>query len=206
MIITVTRSAPLSVPVSVAYATSNGTAMAGDDYAAAAGTLTFKAGVAKQTFTISVTNDTLVEASETVNLTLSSPGGDAILGARSTAVLTITSEDKGGTLKLSAATYSVSEAGPAAIITVTRTGGTASAVSVDFDASAGTAVPGTHFVPAAGTLVFASSEMSKTFAVLILDDQVASGNRTVNLTIGNVGGGGVLGSPTSALLWIVDSQ
>jgi hypothetical protein len=89
---------------------------------------------------------------------------------------------------------------------VTRTGGTASEVTLDFDASPGTAVPGTNFVPVSGTLVFASGELSKTFAVLILDDQVAGANTTVNLTIGNAGGGGTLGAPTSGVLWIVDLQ
>jgi hypothetical protein len=204
--ITVTRSAPTTGAVTVSYATSNGTALAGSDYSTAAGTLTFNSGVTKQTFTVSISNDTLVEPSETVNLTLSSPGGGAILGARSTAVMTITSEDKGGTLQLSAGTYSASEAGPTALITVTRTGGTASEVTLDFDASPGTAVPGTNFVPVSGTLVFASGELSKTFAVLILDDQVAGANTTVNLTIGNAGGGGTLGAPTSGVLWIVDLQ
>jgi hypothetical protein len=206
LVITVTRSAPTTGAVTVSYATSNGTALAGSDYSAAAGTLTFNSGVTKQTFTILISNDTLVEPSETVNLTLSSPGGGAILGARSSAVMTITSEDKGGTLQLSAGTYSASEAGPTALITVTRTGGTASEVTLDFDASPGTAVPGTNFLPVSGTLVFASGELSKTFAVLILDDQVAGGNVTVNLTIGNAGGGGTLGARTSGVLWIVDAQ
>jgi hypothetical protein len=206
LVVTVTRSAPTTGAVTVTYATSNGTALAGSDYSAAAGTLTFNSGVVKQTFTIAINNDTLVEPSETVNLTLSSPGGGAILGARSSAVITITSEDKGGTLQLSAGTYSSSEAGPTAIITVTRTGGTASEVTLDFDASPGTAVPGTNFVPVSGTLVFASGELSKTFAVLILDDQVAGANTTVNLTIGNAGGGGTLGARTTGVLWIVDAQ
>jgi hypothetical protein len=204
--VTVTRSAPTTGTVTVAYATSNGTATAGSDYSASAGTLTFGPKVTKQTFTISITNDTLVEGSETVNLTLSSPGGGAILGARSTAVLTITSEDKGGTLQLSAAVYSVSEAGPAAVITVKRTGGSGSDVTVDYDASPGTAVPGTNFVPVSGTLVFGSGESSKTFTVLVLDDQVASGNKSVNLTLSDAGGGGALGAQTTGLLWIVDFQ
>ena len=64
--------------VSVRYATANGTAVAGSDYAAAAGTLTWADGdTAPRTFTVAVTNDTLVESSETVNLALSSPTGGA---------------------------------------------------------------------------------------------------------------------------------
>jgi Calx-beta domain len=147
-----------------------------------------------------------VEGSETINLTLSNLGGGAVLGARSTAVATITSEDKGGTLSLSAALYSESEAGPTALITVTRKGGSASDVTLDYAATPGTAVPGVHFVPVSGTLVFASGETSKTFSVLVLDDQAPSGNKTVNLELSNAGGGGTLVAPATAVLWIVDSQ
>jgi hypothetical protein len=204
--VTVTRSGSTSGSVTVSYATSNGTATAGLDYASSAGTLSFGPKVTKRTFTVPILNDTLVEGSETVNLALSNPGGGAVLGARSTAVATITSDDNGGTLSLSAAIYSESEAGPTAAITVTRTGGSASGVTLDFAATPGTAVPGVNFVPVSGTLEFASGEMSKTFTVLVLDDQTAGGNLTVNLAIGNPGGGGTLGAPASAVLWIVDSQ
>ena len=92
-----------------------------------------------------VVNDSIVEPNETVSLTLSSPGGGGTLGSRSTAVLTIISDDQPGVIEFGAATYSVNEsAGPAKIV-VTRTGGTASNVTVDYATSDGTAVaPGDY--------------------------------------------------------------
>jgi hypothetical protein len=59
--------------VTVAYTTANGTATAGSDYTAAAGTLTFPAGTTQQGVGVSVLGDTAVEADESFFLNLSSP-------------------------------------------------------------------------------------------------------------------------------------
>ena len=91
--ITVTRAGDPSVPFSVNYATSDGTATSGSDYTAATGTLNFAAGQMTRTFTIPVANDTAVESAETVNLTLSAPTGGVNLGTRSTAALVIDDND-----------------------------------------------------------------------------------------------------------------
>jgi hypothetical protein len=92
--ITVTRSGGASGMVTVHYATSNGTATAGPDYAATSGTLTWANGVsAPQTFTIPISDDGLPEGNETVHLTLSAPTGGATLGAQATAALTIIDND-----------------------------------------------------------------------------------------------------------------
>jgi uncharacterized repeat protein (TIGR01451 family) len=202
--ITVTRALPKTGVVTVNYATSNGSALAGTDYAATSGVLTFASGVVKKTFTVPIINDTLSEAPETLNVSLSGPGGGSFLGPDSAAVVAITSDDSGGTLQLDASSYSVSELGPVATITVKRSGGTASGVTIDYAATPGSAVPNTDFVAASGTLFFDSGETSKTFSVLILNDEVADGNKTVNIELSNPGGGGTLGAQASSVLWIVD--
>jgi hypothetical protein len=74
-IITVTLSGAASQPITVTYATSDGTAEAGSDYAPASGVLRFEAGQTTQVFTVSLSGDTLIEGDETVNLTLSDPVG-----------------------------------------------------------------------------------------------------------------------------------
>ncbi|PYM65633.1 MAG: hypothetical protein DMD79_04475, partial [Candidatus Rokuibacteriota bacterium] len=85
--IQVHRDAGNAGGVTVNYATSNGTAVAGVDYVATSGTLTFGAGVNDKTFTISLINNG--GGNRTVTLTLNNPGGGAVLGSPSTAVLTI---------------------------------------------------------------------------------------------------------------------
>jgi glucose/arabinose dehydrogenase len=92
--ITVRRSGNTTGISTVNYATSNGTATAGSDYTAATGTLTFAANDISKTFTVGITNDTLGERNETVNLQLSTAAGN-IPGAPGTAVLNILDNDPG---------------------------------------------------------------------------------------------------------------
>ncbi len=91
--ITVIRSGVVSVPVTVNFATANGTATAGSDYTAASGTLSFAANELQKTFNVPITDDSAVESSETVSLTLSNPTGTAVLGSPSSATLTIQDND-----------------------------------------------------------------------------------------------------------------
>jgi len=96
-VITVTRAGSTDLAVGVDYATSDGTAMAPDDYATTSGTLSFDSGETALAFTVPVVNRPGPQGDKTVNLALSNPTGGAILGLRSTAVLTIT-DGTGGSL------------------------------------------------------------------------------------------------------------
>ena len=78
-------------PVTVSYATANGTATAGADYAALTGTLTFAAGETSKMVHVAVNGDIAVEANETFSLTLSGATGATIADA--TAVGQITDDD-----------------------------------------------------------------------------------------------------------------
>jgi Ca2+-binding RTX toxin-like protein len=73
VIYTVTLSSDSTETVTVQYATVNNTAIAGSDYTATSGTLTFDPGVISQDIIIPILNNSLNEAQETFNLTLSSP-------------------------------------------------------------------------------------------------------------------------------------
>ena len=81
--IKVNRAGGFASDVTVHFATSDGTAHAGTDYTATAGTLTFGAGDTSQTFTVAILNNNLVTGATTVNLTLSNPTGGASLGGSS---------------------------------------------------------------------------------------------------------------------------
>jgi hypothetical protein len=61
--------------VTVKYATANGTALAGSDYTAASGTLTFAPGQTSQTVTVNVMGNTTVEPNETFAVNLSAASG-----------------------------------------------------------------------------------------------------------------------------------
>ena len=88
---TVTLSAASASPVSVTYATANGTATAPSDYASVGGSVTFPAGSTSQILSVTVNGDTTVEPNETFTVNLTSPVGAALADAQG--VATITNDD-----------------------------------------------------------------------------------------------------------------
>jgi aryl-phospho-beta-D-glucosidase BglC (GH1 family) len=74
---TVSLSSASGLPVTVHYATQDGTAVAGKDYVGQSGTLTFAPGQTQQTIQVAGTGDTLA-ATESFNVVLSSPSGATI--------------------------------------------------------------------------------------------------------------------------------
>ncbi|MEW5851037.1 MAG: Calx-beta domain-containing protein [Myxococcota bacterium] len=109
-----------------------------------------------------------------------------------------------GDLQFSSATYSVSEDGGSATITVTRVNGTAGMATVDYATSDGTATAGSDYTASSGTLAFADGETSKTFSVPIWMDSNSEGDETIFLTLSNPSGGAALGTPDTAVLTVVD--
>jgi uncharacterized delta-60 repeat protein len=79
--------------VTVDYAVTNGTAGAGFDFVLQTGTLRFAAGETEKTIAVSITDDSLVEENETINLTLASPTGGDALSHPSAAVLNIVDDE-----------------------------------------------------------------------------------------------------------------
>jgi aryl-phospho-beta-D-glucosidase BglC (GH1 family) len=70
MVFTVSLSGPAKTAVTMGYATANGTAVSGQDYVAAQGTLSFAAGETTKTIRVAVKGDTMVEANEAFTLRL----------------------------------------------------------------------------------------------------------------------------------------
>ncbi len=204
--ITVTRTGGSAGAVSVNYQTSDGTATQPGDYLPAAGTLNWADGdLEPKTFQVTIVNDPDVESGETVILTLSAPQG-AALGSPSMAELTILDNDQPTSIQFSEPTYTVFENVVTATITVTRTGGSEGAVSVNYQTSDGTATQPGDYLPAAGTLNWADGDLEpKTFQVTIVDDPDVEGSETVILTL-SAPQGATLGSPSTAELTILDND
>jgi hypothetical protein len=91
--VTVTRTGDLSGAASVNFASSDGTALQASDYNIAVGTLDFAPGEASKTFTIFITDDGYMEASESFGLALSNPKGGFSVSGTTTSTITITDND-----------------------------------------------------------------------------------------------------------------
>ncbi len=85
---TVTLSQASTAPVTVAYSSADGTAHAGTDYTAVAGTLTFSPGVVSQTIAVPINPDTVARPNETFQVALANPTG-ATLGTSAAGTATI---------------------------------------------------------------------------------------------------------------------
>lgn len=206
VVVSVTRTGGNEGSATVNYATSNGTATAGSDYTATSGTLSFAVGEYVKTFSIPVQDDTAYEGNETINLTLSAATGNATLGTLSTGTVTLTSDELPTPVSISPTATSVTEAATTVTFTVSREAALGYTGTVAYATSNGTATAGTDYTAASGSLSFAAADLSKTFTVSILHDTTLESDETFNVTLSSPSGGVALGSPSSAVVTILDND
>jgi len=205
VVITVICSNPNVEPVSVSYATADGTATAGTDYTATSGTLAFTNGVTTNTFTVPINNNNLVEGNTTFSVNLSNPTLPGQLVTPATASITITDINAG--LMFSAPTYSVFKSGVAANVTVTRTGYTNNNVAVNYATQDGSGTNGVDYFATSGTLVFTNGQTSQSFSVPVINTTYVKPDRTVLLQLSSpLGTNAVLVAPSAAVLTIKDNS
>jgi hypothetical protein len=198
---TVIRTGALITQVGVDYNTADGSAVAGRDYRFASGTLVFPPNVKSKTFSVSITNNTIVDGTRTFSLQLSNPTNGVQLGAQSIANVSITDNDLGGVVKFNALTNSVPDTATNAFITLTRSGGAASGASVDFSTADDTAHDGSDYTGIFRTITFNANETSKTVSIPITKKTQIDQNRSLFLFLQNAQGGATItnGSATAVL-------
>ncbi len=163
---TVTITPVAASPVSVDYATANGTALAGSDYTATSGTLTIAAGSATGTITVPVINDTDVELAETFLVNLTNPSANATIGD-SQGQATIAIDDQ---VSISINDITVAEDVGSATFTVTLSTTATSPVTVQYATSDGTAKSPNDYTAASGTLSIPAGSATGTILVPIIND------------------------------------
>jgi glucose/arabinose dehydrogenase len=92
----VNRTGDLTGTVTVGYNTGNGSAVAGEDYAAAQGSLTFRKNQTSQTIPISILDDTRSEGNETFSVVLTTISGGSFGDAKTASVTIRDNEAPGG--------------------------------------------------------------------------------------------------------------
>ncbi len=177
-VFTVTRTGDTSPTVTVDYASVDVSAVAGADYTAVMGPLTFLAGETSHTITVPILEDSLIEVDETFTVTLSNETGATL--ADDTGIATITDND---TPSLSIDDVTVDEAGGTAVFTVTRAGDTSPIILVNFASVDGSATAGTDYLLDPGQLTFMSGVTSQTVSVQILEDMLNEGDETFTVTL-----------------------
>lgn len=203
--IAVNRTGVTTGTMSVNYATTNGTAQSGSDYTAVSGTFTFNPGETVKTFSVPISDNTLIEGGRIFNVVLSTPTGGATLGT-SSAPVTINDDESvpttlSGSLKFSSSTYQVTESSGQAVITVNHAGGVGP-VSVNYSTNGGSALAGKDYATTVGTLHFAQGETSKTFIIPIYGNSISDGGKTINISLSSPTGNIPLADPMFATVTI----
>ena len=190
------------VPLQVNYTTVNGTALAGTDYQGSSGTLVFTNGNGTNTFPVQIYNNSSITGDKAFSIVLSNPTAPGQITPYATQAVVIAESNTG--LRFSQSNYKVFKNGIAATITVTRTGYTNSAVSVNYLATNGTAINGVNFTATNGTLVFTNGVLSQTFNVPLIANSQVQPNLAVLLQLSNPTNG-LLVAPSTATLTILEN-
>ncbi len=206
--LTVTLSAAAPMTTTVAYATSNGTATAGSDYLAQAGTLVFAPNQTSTTIAIPIIDDGVDEPNETFTVTLSAPAGGR-LGTIPSTTVTITDDDLAPSVAWESANVNVGEGIGTALVAVNLSPASAFTVTVVYSTTNGSALAGIlptgDYTGVIGTLTFAPGVSTKTVSVPILNDTAAELSETINLTLSSPTNA-TLGTPNPATLTIIDDE
>src|ERR1700722_2565413 len=161
--VNIDRAGGSSGAISVGYTTNSGTAVAGTDFTAASGTLNWADGDASsKSFSVAISNASPFSGNKSLSVTLSNASGGASLGSPSSATVTISGDASPpvGSVELSASSYTVAQSAGTVTVNVNRAGGSSGAISVGYTTNSGTAVAGTDFTAASGTLNWADGDAS----------------------------------------------
>lgn len=185
LVFQVTRIGDKSTACSVDYATADGTATAGEDYTATAGTLNYAAGETVKTVHVPLSPDTDYEGDETLALSLSNPVNCAVAAGAGTATGIITEDDPAPVLAVQATALSFDEDAGNAVIVVEKTGATEVDASVDYQTQAGTAVDGVDYVGVDNTLTIPAGQATGQILVPLIDRSGLQGDRTFDVVLSN---------------------
>ncbi|MGH3370352.1 MAG: Calx-beta domain-containing protein, partial [Nocardioidaceae bacterium] len=196
--------------VSVNWTAVDGTGVAGADYLAASGTLTFAAGARNGTIQVTVLGDGLFEPDKTFQIVLSVPVGLTL--GDDVSVVTVTNDDARPTVTVAAGDASAAEPSDTATFVVTRGSNSVGAITVGL-VWGGIADPADYTVTATGgtlaadrsSITLASGAMSATITVAPVDDAAQEPTEAVTLTL-SPGAGYGLGSQSSASVSIADND
>jgi photosystem II stability/assembly factor-like uncharacterized protein len=168
-------------PITVAFATQAGTAVAGTDFLPTSGTLTFPAGTPSggtAFVVVPLVDDPSDEPDETFTIGLSS-SGNAVLSAPTTHAVTIADEDPPpGVVALDAGVVEGSGGSSEATFTVSLSAPSGFPVTTTYATANGTATAGADYTAASGVLSFATGVRERTVAVAVNPDTVPEADET----------------------------
>jgi hypothetical protein len=166
--------------VSVFYSTGNGTATTGTDYGRKLGLINFAPGETKATVNVAVNGDTLYEGNETMRLALSAPTNAVF--RKWVGIGTIVNDDAAPSVSIADTTQVERNVYPPLThmrFTVSLSTLTGVRTKIAWSTSAGTATPGTDYVPTGGSVVIAAGKLSASIVVPVVPDRLREPNEAL---------------------------
>jgi Calx-beta domain-containing protein/FG-GAP repeat protein/thrombospondin type 3 repeat protein len=203
----VTRTGGSFGDVTVNYFTSDVSATASLDYAAANGVLTFLGGETSKQFSVRVYDDSDYENSESFTVNLSNPQGGASLG-QAISTITILNDDpvpSSGVVSFEFDSYDVAENQSTMTFNLVRMNGGFGEISVNIQSQNGTAIVGEDYDFTSQTVTFLDGELEKSLTLTIIDNNQFEANTEFTLVLTNPVGT-ELGTFASSVVTIVEDD
>ncbi len=181
MTFNITLSGASASEIRVNYQTNNGTANAPGDYTSTSGTLTFPAGTTSGVINIPIIDDAIDENSESFSLDLSNPVNATL--ADNKGIGTINDNDDAPTITI-ADVFQYEHAGSMSF-TVTLSATSASAVTVSYQTTNGTAVAPNDYTTTSGTLTIPAGSTTSSISVSLIDDAIDENNEEFYVNLSN---------------------
>ena len=191
---TVSLSGPSGLNVTVGYATADGTAIAGLDYAATSGSLSFTPGQVTKNVLVPLVPDLLDEDDETFTLNLSAPVNATILDAAGAA--TIQDDDAPPNLSIGDAGLVEGNTGASTMTFIASLDRPSSrTITADFDTANGTATAPGDYTAASGGLVFVPGQTVAPVDVAISGDVAVEPDEAFTVNLSNATNVGAIDDP-----------
>ncbi len=194
-VIRVARLGGSTGAVSIDWTTNDSSALAGTNYLAGAGTLSWADGDSgPRTITVPILADGIAAPTLYANVSFANPTGGLIVPAGTSCSLAILDGDgAAGLLGFSETVLDVREDAGQALALVTRSGGAQGAVSVDWSTSDGSAVSGAQYSGGSGTLSWADGDAApKAIAIPIHHDGAPGPGSAFYIDLANPSGGAAI--------------
>ena len=199
--ISVVRNGGSAGTLTVDFATTDGTAVAGQNYTATSGTLTFSGGETIKSIQIPILDDAITQPAKTFTVTLSNTPSLESLGLPNTLVVTVLDRVTNPLVSIEDTSVVEGDTGSTTemLFTLRLFAATGRTVSVDFATANISATGGvscsnhfTDYETASGTVSFQPGSTSLTVPVKICGDTRAEPDETLRVTLSNPANGVVL--------------
>jgi hypothetical protein len=202
---TVSLSAPSGKTVQVSYATADGSALAGQDYKSASGTLTFAPGETSKTVSVTILADELSESSENFYLRLSNATNTTLNDSEGEGTIRDAGDPLPPAISIGDARITEGNSGTIPLtFDVTLSAPSSQTITVQYQTEDNSALADGDYVTTSGTLTFEPGVTSQTITVPIIGDDVAEAIESFRVRLSNPTNATLGGNPGTGT--IVDND